>query len=89
MEATYELDGELVTLTRIDLTMDGFESVLTGEVDLLNWPEQTYQIVESDIELPPMKDIFFAQDEFTVTGGRRVHRHVAHIRWWAGAHWVV
>ena len=68
MEATYELDGGLVNLTRIDLTMDGFESMLTGEIDLLNWPEQIYQIVESDIELPPMKDIFFAEDEFTVTG---------------------
>ena len=69
MDASYVLDGGQVDLTRIDLTMDGFTSRLTGEVDLLNWPAQTYRIIESDIELPPMKDIFFAGDNFTV-GGR-------------------
>ena len=68
MDASYELDGGQVDLTRINLTMAGFTSRLTGEVDLLNWPEQTYRIIESDIELPPMKDIFFAGDNFTVDG---------------------
>lgn len=69
MDASYRLDGGQVDLTRIKLTMDGFTARLTGEVDLLNWPEQTYRIIESDIDLPPMKDIFFAGDDFTV-GGR-------------------
>lgn len=46
MDASYVLDGGKVDLTRIDLTMDGFTSRLTGEVDLLNWPEQRYRIVE-------------------------------------------
>ncbi len=69
MDATYALDGGLVDLTDIRLTMDGFTSELTGQVDLLNWPEQTYRIVDSDIDLPPMKDIFFADQNFTVTGG--------------------
>ena len=68
MDATYELDGAFVHLTQIGLMTDGFASTLTGEVDLLNWPEQTYHIVESDIELPPMKEIFFADDNFTTTG---------------------
>jgi hypothetical protein len=68
VRAAYELDGGHVYLTHIDLTMDGFTSQVTGEVDLLNWPEQMYRIVESDIELPPMKDIFFAEDNFKVTG---------------------
>ena len=71
MQATYELDGGLVSLTRIDLAVEGFESALTGEVDLLNWPEQTYHIVESDIDLPTMKDVFFANDPFTVRGAAR------------------
>ena len=44
MEAAYDQDGAHVTLTHIDLLADGFRSVLTGEVDLLNWPEQTYRI---------------------------------------------
>ena len=78
MDASYVLDGAKVDLTRIDLTMDGFTSRLTGEVDLLNWPEQTYRIVESDVELPPMKDIFFAGDNFTV-GGRASFQGAWHI----------
>ena len=71
MDATYELDGGEVTLTHIDLTMDGFRSALTGQVALTNWPEQTYHIVESDIDLPTMKEIFFAGDPFTVSGDGR------------------
>ena len=68
MDATYELDGLLVTLSHIDLGLDGFRSTVTGNVDLANWPEQTYEIVESDIDLPTMKDVFFAGDPFTVAG---------------------
>ena len=71
MEATYELEGSDVTLTRIDLSMDGFRSALTGAVDLTHWPEQTYQIRESDIDLPTMKEIFFNGDPFTVGGDVR------------------
>ena len=68
LDATYDLDGGFVTLTHIDLSMDGFHSTVTGGVDMLNWPEQTYQIIESDLDLPTMKDIFFAGDPFTVAG---------------------
>ena len=68
MDAVYQLDEGFVNLTRIDLTMDGFTSALTGEVDLLNWPEQTYHVVESAIDLPTMKEIFFADDAFSVAG---------------------
>ena len=68
MDANYELDGGLVELSHIDLTMDGLESIVTGSVDLLNWPESTYEIVESSIDLPTMKDVFFAEDNFLVTG---------------------
>ena len=68
LDGTYELDGGLVNLINLGLKMDGFVSEVTGEVDLLNWPEQTYRILESNIELPPMKEVFFAEDNFTVTG---------------------
>ena len=78
LDASYTLDGGRVDLTRIELTMDGFTSRLTGEVDLLNWPEQKYRIVEADIELPPMKDIFFAGDNFEV-GGRAAFTGQWHI----------
>jgi hypothetical protein len=49
MRAAYELDGGDVHLTHIDLTMDGFTSQLTGEVDLLNWPEQTYRTLRLQV----------------------------------------
>ena len=68
MDAIYALDGTKVHLSRIELAMDGFESIVDGDVDLGNWPEQTYRIRESTIDLPTMKNIFFADDEFTVTG---------------------
>ena len=68
MNATYELEGGDVTLTGADLSMDGFRSAVTGVVDLAHWPEQTYQIRESDIDLPTMKEIFFKDDPFTVDG---------------------
>lgn len=68
MDATYRLDGGLIDLTDIRLTMDGFTSRLTGQVDLLAWPEQTYRILDSRIDLAPMKRIFFADQDFTAAG---------------------
>ena len=71
MRADYELDGADVNVSQMDLTMDGFYSDVTGKIDVANWPEQTYQIVDSDIDLPVMKDIFFAGDPFAVAGDAR------------------
>ena len=68
VDADYVLDGGLVDLTRLDLRMTGFDARLTGRVDLLAWPEQTYDIHRSSIDLAVMKDIFFAGDDFTVAG---------------------
>ena len=68
VEATYALDGGLVDLTRLDLRMTGFDARLTGRLDLLGWPEQTYDIHESSIDLAVMKEVFFADDNFTVAG---------------------
>ena len=68
MDADYVLDGGLVHLTRVDLRGDGFDALVDGRVDMLNWPESLYHIRESAIDLPVMKDIFFAGDDFTVTG---------------------
>ena len=68
VDADYVLDGALVDLTRLDLRMTGFDARLTGRLDLLAWPEQTYDIRRSSIDLAAMKDIFFAGDDFTVAG---------------------
>ena len=68
MQVTYSLDGGLVDLTRIDLQMDGFDATMIGQADLLGWPEGTFHVVESSIDLPTMKDIFFADDDVTFAG---------------------
>ena len=70
MDAEYLLDGGLVDLTHIDLWAadDGFRARVDGRVDMLNWPESTYNVREMSIELPAMKEVFFARDNFTVTG---------------------
>ena len=70
MDAEYLLDGGLVNLTHIDLWAagDGFRAVVDGRVDMLNWPESTYNVRQMSIDLPAMKEIFFARDNFTVNG---------------------
>ncbi len=70
MDADYVLDGGLVDLTHIDLWAadDGFRARVDGRVDMLNWPASTYNVREMSIDLPAMKEVFFARDDFTVTG---------------------
>lgn len=60
------VDGKLV-LDRVDMVTDGTQSRLRGEVDLARWPEQTYQI-ESRVQLPQMREIFWANDTFSLYG---------------------
>ncbi len=60
------VDGK-VFLDQIDLITDGARSALTGVVDLPRWPEQTYTI-QSQIDFPRMREIFFARDTFTLSG---------------------
>jgi hypothetical protein len=67
MRTTFRIVGGKVVLDRINLTTDGAESLLTGQVDLARWPEQLYY-VRSKVNLPRMREIFFANDNFTLTG---------------------
>ena len=60
------VDGKIL-LDRIDLDTDGARTQLTGLVDAGNWPEQVYQI-RSRIQYSRMREIFFARDNFTLTG---------------------
>jgi hypothetical protein len=68
MQASLVIDGGLLTLPRIDLQADGSTSHVRGEVNLGNWPEQTYEIVESTVDFTRMKDLFFAGKDFTLGG---------------------
>ncbi len=67
MQTTFRIVGGKVVLDRIDLKTDGAESLLTGQVDLTRWPEQLYD-VRSKVNLPRMREIFFADDDFTLSG---------------------
>ena len=63
----FELDGARVHLTRVNLETDGASTVLEGDVDTANLPEMTFEL-ESDIDLTRMREIFFADDNFTASG---------------------
>ena len=67
MRTTFRIIDGKVVLDRIDLQTDGAQSHLTGEVDLTRWPEQLYNI-RSKVDLPRMREIFFARDTFTLSG---------------------
>jgi len=67
MQTTFRIVGGKVVLDRINLKTDGAESLLTGQVDLTRWPEQLYY-VRSKVNLPRMREIFFADDDFTLSG---------------------
>ena len=67
MSTTFRIVGGTMVLDRIDLTTDGAQSVLTGEVEVARWPEQFYRI-QSRLDLPTMREIFFADDEFSLSG---------------------
>jgi hypothetical protein len=67
MFAQFRVDGSRIVLDRIDLDTDGARSAVTGVVDTSRWPEQTYE-VHSRVHFPRMKELFFAHDDFTLSG---------------------
>ena len=64
MATDFELDGAQVHLTRVNLETDGASTVLVGDVDTANLPEMTFEL-KSDIDLTRMREIFFADWDFT------------------------
>ena len=67
MSTTFRIVGGTLVLDRIDLTTDGAQSLLTGQIDLARWPEQLYH-VRSSVNLQRMREIFFANDDFSLSG---------------------
>jgi translocation-and-assembly-module (TAM) inner membrane subunit TamB-like protein len=67
MVTTFHIQDGKIVLDALDLKTDGAHSQLTGIVDLRNWPEQIYRI-NSKIDFPTEKSIWFAHDKFTVSG---------------------
>ncbi len=67
MTSMFQIDGGNLHFNRIDLRTDGARSVVTGDVNLARWPEQLYQ-VRSHIQFKRMRELFFANDRFTLSG---------------------
>ncbi len=67
MRSRFNMQGGRVRFDRIDLLTDGARSIVTGDIDLGRWPEQLYQIT-SVIDFPTQKNIFFHNQNFTVSG---------------------
>ncbi len=67
LEAAFHFEGAEVVFDQINLLTDGAVSEVTGRVDLANWPEQTYA-VRSRVQLPRMRELFFANDTFSLHG---------------------
>jgi hypothetical protein len=67
MDTAFRIAGGRVLLDPINLTTDGTRSVLKGDVNLSYWPEQMYS-VKSTIDLPRMRELFFADGNFELAG---------------------
>lgn len=70
--ASFRILGSRVVFDQMQLITDGAVSDVTGAVELAQWPEQTYH-VKSRIQLPRMRELFFAGNTFSLHG-ERLHR---------------
>ena len=67
MTSTFSMKAPNLHFDRIDLLTDGARSVMDGDLQLNNWPEQIYRI-KSQIDIPTQKRIFFNRERFTAHG---------------------
>ena len=67
MATDFQLNGSQVHLTRINVETDGASTKLVGDVDMRALADMTYEL-ESDLDLPRLREIFFADDGFTASG---------------------
>ena len=70
MQASFGIDGGLLTFDRLALTSDGATTTGTGVVNMARWPEQTYTL-DSNIDFARMREFFFAGRDFTLSGDGR------------------
>lgn len=67
MRARLSVENGLVKVHDLRLNSDGLRTHMTGVVNAAKWPEHTFEI-DSVVDIPRMKDIFFHRDTFTATG---------------------
>jgi hypothetical protein len=67
MRAWFRVEKGLIRFEKMTISTYGSETTCTGVMDPSHWPEQQYQ-VDSVLQLPQIKDIFWAHDNFTLGG---------------------
>ncbi|MDP3719140.1 MAG: translocation/assembly module TamB domain-containing protein [Acidobacteriota bacterium] len=67
LAAAFKLTDGKIVFDRIDLITDGAVSQISGVIEPAKWPEQLYQ-VKSRMQFPRMREIFFANDTFSLSG---------------------
>jgi hypothetical protein len=67
MDSAFQLDGGRLTFDRFTLMTEGTRSELNGDVNFAYWPELMLSM-NSDIDFPRAKELFFAGDAFSLTG---------------------
>ena len=67
MRARFSMSPPNLHFDRIDLTTDGAQSVVTGDLPMNRWPEQTYQI-KSKIDIATQKRIYFNKETWDARG---------------------
>jgi translocation and assembly module TamB len=70
LKTRFTIDGPNLHLAQIDLQTDGASTQLVGDVDVAHWPEQRYEL-ESHVQFPIMRELFFADDDFELSGEGR------------------
>ena len=63
----FRIAGGQVLFDKIAIDTYGSTTIATGTADIAHWPEQTYT-VESVLQLPQMREIFWAPYTFSLTG---------------------
>jgi hypothetical protein len=66
----FRIDKGLVLFDRLEFDTYGSTTVCSGTLDTKRWPEQTYQ-VDSVLQMPAMRDVFWAHETFSLTGEAR------------------
>ncbi|HZI80239.1 MAG TPA: translocation/assembly module TamB domain-containing protein [Vicinamibacterales bacterium] len=67
MNSAFTVDGGRLLFSHIDLDTDGTRTRLVGDTNLNYFPEQMYRM-ESEIDFPWMRKIFFAKNDFSLSG---------------------
>ena len=67
MKGQFSMNPPNLHWDRIDLRTDGAQTVLTGDLQLNNWPEQIYQL-KSKIDIETQTRIFFNREPWSAFG---------------------